>query len=317
MASLPDMPIDTSNAMPPAPPSPVKAFAPTEAPAFAQPAAIPYAPLPPRTPTCLPPKGIKTIILPKPPNSKSFFCTANSTLYKSTDRPGLVCKVAIPEEGPLESMAIERRIYERLIPLELPNLVRVERMDENGIWMRYARYGCLRLFDKDGNGAAVVGRARRIQWCEDVARVVAALHEQGIRHGDLSGRNLLVAGEDDTDESTMEIQLCDFGGSAIDDQKAKIFAESGYRHPSKSEYNFPTIRCEIHTLGSTFYEILMAHQVYDRLPDWEINKLIEAGTYPDLTSVPMKEIVQKCWTGEFKTATEVADAVATFRRENA
>ncbi|OAA53451.1 Protein kinase-like domain protein [Niveomyces insectorum RCEF 264] len=155
--------------------------------------------------------------------------------------------------------------------------------------------------------AARVSPARRLQWCEDVARVLAAIHGYGIRHADLSGRNLLV-------DKDMNVLLCDFSGSAIDGTRAMINAEAGYRHPDKKESEFPSIRCEIHSLGSTIYEIVTAHEVYGAIPKEEVNKLIDAGQYPSLINIPLADIIGKCWSGKFTSAEEVADAVALVRR---
>jgi serine/threonine protein kinase len=89
----------------------------------------------------------------------------------------------------------------------------------------------------------------RLRWCEDVARVLSYVHGKNVRHAGLSGRNLLI----DAEKRTL---LCDFAGSSVDDKEATIIAEDSYRHPVKEEYTTPTIRSEIHTLGSTIYEII-------------------------------------------------------------
>jgi hypothetical protein len=92
------------------------------------------------------------------------------------------------------------------------------------------------------------------------------------------------------------IKLCDFGGSSIDDEKAIVFAESGYRHPDRKECMSPTIRAEIHSLGSTIYEIITETQPHQGLGDAEIDALIEGRRYPDLEEVPreMREVILMC-----------------------
>jgi len=95
---------------------------------------------------------------------------------------------------------------------------------------------------------------------------------------------------------------------------ATVIAESGYRHPNKCEYRKPTIRGEIHTLGSTIYEIITGTQPHEALEDWEVDKLIEEGKYPDVRVVPLGGVISKCWNGEFKSAAEVAQEIAGFIR---
>src|SRR6201999_331902 len=101
-------------------------------------------------------------------------------------------------------------------------------------------------------------------------RVLHLVHERGIRHADMSGRNLLVT-------ANKNILLCDFAGSAIDDQKAIIVAEDGYRHPNKEEYSTPTIKAEIHTLGSTLHEIVTGKEPHQGVEKETIGILLEGG----------------------------------------
>jgi serine/threonine protein kinase len=96
-------------------------------------------------------------------------------------------------------------------------------MDQYGIWLERAAHGCLREYYMKGGEATP---EEKLRWCTDVCRVLQFVHDNNIRHADMSGRNLLLTAE-------RRILLCDFAGSAIDDQKATIVAEDGYRHPDR------------------------------------------------------------------------------------
>ncbi|OAA60574.1 Protein kinase-like domain protein [Niveomyces insectorum RCEF 264] len=285
------------------------------------PAAVSPPPLrpyeaPPRGPVRPPPKGdgVPWVIMNHPPNVKIFFRSGFGVVYQSREHPERLCKVPLPLKSYLAMHETERRIFTRLGEHGgHPNLVRVTGMDDHGIWMERALYGCLRVFyDQNGGPSAVpVPLATRLQWCEDVARVLSFVHSHGVRHADLSGRNLLV-------DADMRILLCDFSGSAIDDQKAAISAEAGYRYPSETdEDRFPSMRSELHALGSTLYEIVAAQEVHAGQAKEVVEQLIKDGKYPDVADLALSTVIQKCWRGEYTSADEVANAIAECREAGA
>jgi serine/threonine protein kinase len=176
-------------------------------------------------------------------------------------------------------------------------------MDQYGIWLERAAHGCLREYYMKGGDATP---EEKLGWCTDVCRVLQFVHDNNIRHADMSGRNLLLTAE-------RRILLCDFAGSAIDDQKATIVAEDGYRHPDREEYSIPTIRSEIHTLGSTLHEIMTGKEPHQGIEKETIGKLLEEGTYPDVSKILLGDIIQKCWQGVFHSVAEVGGEIAVKR----
>lgn len=243
---------------------------------------------------------VETRIANYPPNANCLLFTSFSVLYETPDRPNQVCKVPSPWPEFELAHEVERRIYQRLG--EHPNLVKVVEMDQYGIWLQRALYGCLRQYYMEGGKATI---QERLKWCEDVAQVLSYVHGKNVRHADLSGRNLLIDAE-------KRILLCDFAGSFIDDKGATIMAENGYRHPDKDEYTTPTIRCEIHTLGSTMYEIITGKQPHHGLEKEAVAKLLEEGRYPDVSKVPLGGVIRRCWEGTFDSVAEVAEEIAGY-----
>ncbi len=140
-------------------------------------------------------------------------------------------------------------------------------------------------------------------WCRDVATVLEYVHSKDVRHGDLSGRNLLLDAE-------RRILLCDFSGSYIDGEKATILAEDGFRHPDKSEARLPTIPAELHSLGSLLYEIMTYTKPYEGVEEEFVLKRIAKREYPDVSEVLLGDVMMKCWMGVFGSAAEVAKAIA-------
>ncbi|KAF1959593.1 hypothetical protein CC80DRAFT_545039 [Byssothecium circinans] len=199
-------------------------------------------------------------------------------------------------------MEIEKRVYRRLGKHQhLPVVIDI---DEYGIYMERADPGCLRLYYKEGGKATP---EERIKWCQDVAEVLHYVHRNNIRHADLSGKNLLI-------DSARSILLCDFSGSSIDDDRATIVAEAGFRHPDEREYRPPTIRAEIHALGSTIYEIVTGRKPFHEKTEEqerEVDKLMKEGEYPDVNELPLGDVIAKCWKrdGFFNSAADVAEEI--------
>ncbi|KAI0869377.1 kinase-like protein [Hypoxylon argillaceum] len=232
-----------------------------------------------------------------PPNAKTLLITGCGIIYTVPDRPNELVKVPKPFEYARRDHEIERRVYRRLGKHR--NIVNVVEMDQYGIYLERAAHGSVREYFIGGGKAELW---ERLLWCRDVAGVLDFVHRKGIRHSDLSGRNLLI-------DSGRNILLCDFAGSCIDEEKATVLAESGFRHPDERENVQPTIRAEIHTLGSTIYEIVTGMQPYQGLEDHEIDKHLAEGQYPDVSEVPLGDVVAKCWKGDFGSAAEVAEEI--------
>jgi len=89
-----------------------------------------------------------------------------------------------------------------------------------------------------------------------------------------------------------------------------VVAQPGYRHSDEKEYLKPTMRSEIHSLGSTIYEIVTGTMVHQGLEDYEIDRLVKEGKYPDVSSVPLGDIIAKCWDGSLGSAAEVSREIA-------
>jgi serine/threonine protein kinase len=238
----------------------------------------------------------------RPANTTVVIRAGYSVICEIKDRPGVVLKVPLPFEEYEQAMEIEKRVYRRLG--KHPNLANVVDIDEYGIYLERAEPGCLRLFYKEGGKATP---EERIKWCRDVAQVLHYVHQNNIRHADLSGRNLLI-------NLTRNILICDFSGSAIDDDRATILAETGFRHPDEKEYRPPTIRAEIHSLGSTIYEIVTGRKPFHEKTEEqerEVEKLMEEGKYPDVSKLPLGDVIAKCWKrdGFFASAADVAEEI--------
>ncbi len=168
------------------------------------------------------------------------------------------------------------------------------------LWLKLATLSSL---DKYYEGGGEATMAERLQWCEDLARMLHFAHEKNVRHANLSARKLLLDDE-------RGIRLCGFSGSSIDGSPATVTARAGYRHPDPDESDGPTLCGELHALGSTLYEIVSTKLPHHAVSDQDkVAKLLEAGEYPS-TDMPLGDIIRGCWDARFCSAAQVADEIA-------
>lgn len=243
-------------------------------------------------------KHITTYQVNYPDGAKFFKIGGSGLLYTLPGNTAEVLKVPSTNPRTIANHAIERRIYKRLG--SHPNIIKCLRMDDYGIYLERAEHGCIRQYFIDGGTATL---KERIQWSRDIANALQYIHEHNIRHADLSGRNVLL-------DSSRNARLCDFAGSAIDDDKSTVWAESGFRHPDDEEVEHSTIRAELHALGSTIYELCTSSQPHGpEVEEWIVGQWIREGKYPNVKTVILGDIIMRCWNGDFKSAKEVAQSI--------
>jgi serine/threonine protein kinase len=232
-----------------------------------------------------------------PPGSKFWRAGGSGGLYFYPSCSTELIKVPSTKPSSIKNMEIEKRIYKRLG--SHPNIVPCLRIDDTGILLKRAEHGAIREFFAEGGTATM---EERIKWSRDIAIAIQYLHEHGIRHADLGGRNLLL-------DSSRTILLCDFAGSGIDGEPPTVWAESGFKHPKMDENELGTIRAELHALGSTIYEIITSSQPHGKAEEWIVHQWIQEGKYPDVKEVKLGDIITKCWKGEFESAGKVAQTI--------
>jgi len=261
-----------------------------------------------------------------PRGTKALAHGGSGGIYYWPDKPGEVIKLPWTTPSSIENVEIEKRIFKRLGCH--PNIVPCLRMADTGpvsvvaehIVLKRAEHGSIREYFREGGTATM---KERVRWCKDISRAVQYVHDHGVRHGDLGGRNVLL-------DSSRTVLLCDFAGSGIDGQPPKIFAEEGFKHPVMEENENATIQAELHALGSTIYEIItsttphnqlqpwMAQWIRDRnfpgvsddhVEGWMVDAWFQEGKYPDVAGVTLGDIITKCWKGQFQSAQEVAQSI--------
>ena len=108
-----------------------------------------------------------------------------------------------------------------------------------------------------------IGRDQRIKWCQQAVEAVAYIHSRGILHCDLRPGNLLV---DETCEGSLELRLCDFGGSVCESLQlnGKALPSIPFYDPALG-FDASAI-LDIFSLGSVIYTILTSRWPFRDLP---------------------------------------------------
>lgn len=234
-------------------------------------------------------EDIPTFYVKTLPGTKHFGNGGSGILYTYPDSTTEVVKLPFSSKASTTNLEIEKRVYQRLG--RHPNIIRCVRTEDYGIHLERPEHNSIREYYAEGGTATL---EERINWSRDVANALQYVHEHDVRHADLSGKNVLL-------DSSRTVRLCDFAGSAIDDNPCTVWAQSGYRHPDDDEAEHSTIRAELHALGSTVFEIITSSQSHGQVEEWIVAQWIREGKYPDIKNVALGDIIKKCWEGGFKS----------------
>jgi serine/threonine protein kinase len=200
----------------------------------------------------------------------------------------------------MKDFEIEKRVYRRLG--HHPNIIGCLGISDDAIRLERAQYGSIRQFYREGHTASL---QERIEWSRDLASVVQYIHSKNVRHSDIGGKNILL-------DAQRNIRLCDFAGSAIDDIHSTVYAQDGFRHPDEAA---DAITQDIHALGSAIFELMTftcPHSREEAEMEGMAAALLRDGKYPNIANVELGDVITKCWTGEYRSAWEVAHSISEY-----
>lgn len=238
-------------------------------------------------------------------------------------------KVAIRFEGQiLQRLGSHPRIVPFVYPLILysrklnNNRYLGPHADSGGILLSEASHGTLQAYLD--SSSATIDKSLRWKWSIQAVEAVVYIHSQGVIHSDLKPENYLVH---TTDGSSLDLWLCDFGGSTcseLGDSIAHMPDDPFFdvRMPWK-----PTKAIDIFSLGSILYTILTGHWPYRegtpplnpediRVYETYVKDMFEKGTFPDVSSLRAGKVIRGCWDHKYTTTGEVLGELAALEKED-
>ena len=141
----------------------------------------------------------------------------------------------------------------------------------------------------------------KLGWAEQVADAIAFLHEHNIFHCDICCNNIFL-------DQNLNAMVGDFAGSSLDGAQCLSWYETSHSHPDMMD---PSPQSELFALGSTFYEIVESSRPFEGLEEMVIQESFRDGRFPDLESLPLGNVIAKCWRQEYETVNE---AVSGYQR---
>lgn len=155
-------------------------------------------------------------------------------------------------------------------------------------------------------------RVRR-KWCRQVVEALVYIHSRGVIHSDLRPDNFLVHA---TTPESLDIWLCDFGGSTCDKLglDGGHLPDSGFFDPNADPVSTPAT--DIFSAGSILYAILTGHWPYRKQGIFEngedmiqygekVDRLFGAKEFPSVERLFGGAVILGCWTGKHSTAEDV------------
>ena len=83
----------------------------------------------------------------------------------------------------------------------------------------------------------------------------------------------------------------------------------GFYHLTSILHRMPTVQDDLYGFGSTIYSIMTGQYPFQELPSNEVEKLYKAHKFPDVTGIPCREIIERCWRCGFISAQEIYDLI--------
>ena len=148
----------------------------------------------------------------------------------------------------------------------------------------------------------------RLKWCYQAAEAVHYIHQKGVIHSDLRPESYLLHNE------SLDLLLCDFGGSTSGNIDGGHLPDSGFFDPRKPWVS--TKATDIFSLGSIFYTILTDHWPYrspgpfasveDKLAYADmVDELFSLSKFPSTDGLMVSFVIQGCWMDRYKDAEEI------------
>lgn len=140
-------------------------------------------------------------------------------------------------------------------------------------------------------------------WALQTVEGLNHIHLCGVKQVDIGTYNVLL----DRKENA---KLSDFAGSSLDGSASTVAPSVHSAHLSLSTME-PTVQSELFALGSLLYEVETTRRPLDDKTEEDVEALFGSNRYPATNEMMLGEVIRKCWTMTYFSASEV---VADIKR---
>lgn len=175
------------------------------------------------------------------------------------------------------------------------------------IELKYYPHGNLKRFVE--KHAPHIENAHRKTWARQIIESAEYIHTMGVRHSDFRLEQWLL-------DEALNAQLSDFNASGYD-RNADLGLEGSEAMAVESATHFlprdianDNVESDLFALGSTLFELVTGKAPYDGYPRESIEAFFGQSKFPNVEGLLLCEVITGCWTGRFKSATDVLKFVA-------
>ena len=201
------------------------------------------------------------------------------------------------DKNALDLLDLEAQILRRIGPH--PHIVRLKEQREDGLLLERAINGTVSQYLQHHTATL----QQKLAWMRQATEAVAAIHEAGVLHCDISVNNILL-------DKQLKVKLCDFQGRLLrcdgSIERAGISCENWKSYMPRDIPDYADRKTDLFALGSAFYYIIQGHEPYPELKtgrdEDEISARFRTHRFADTGYPTLDRIIHKCWVGGYDTA---------------
>ncbi|EEP82058.1 predicted protein [Uncinocarpus reesii 1704] len=216
----------------------------------------------------------------------------SSVIYKMEHLKSTIIKHPFPDHQ--DDLRCEQQAYELLG--SHPRIAKYHGRANNNLAceIEYYQNGCI------DQAMLKIPEILYLKWSEQIAEALVFVHSKGIIHCDIRSPTVLVT-------DTFDVVLADFASCRINGVKVStVTNNTRYRPPSYEDSGYKVgFQDDCFAFGSLVYFLLTREAPYKDLPDHEVVNLYVAGTFTDVSNWPIGAVIEKCWRGEYLSATQL------------
>ncbi|KXH61485.1 hypothetical protein CSAL01_13376 [Colletotrichum salicis] len=245
-----------------------------------------------------------------PPGVKRVIASGSSAFIGEVD-DYTVFKYPLAPNGDMSRLEVERKLLEIVGPHA--RIIQLKDTSDTGLYLERAINGTLADHILETANPPPSMRTR-LAWCREAAEAVSRVHDRGLLHCDIQPTNLLL-------DEELHVKLSDFQGKQLSPD-GSVLLDGGSSEPCRfycprDDPFDANIKTELFALGCTIYFIIKGHAVYPDIKDGEdgwyekVQDRFVQGNFPQDLHV-CTGITAKCWLGEYKSAKELLQDIASI-----